>query len=494
MAPYTDDRAIVIAHQSGDAEAFNALVREYRPRLVTRAHARLRCRDAAEDAVQETLVRALRALPRFNGEYMLGPWLQRILDNVCYDESKRLGRERAKAERLSGSPDYNLFDDVSPEDDLQLDVDNTELLAAFMKLPANYQEALRLRVVDELPYPEIAAKTGVTEENARARVSRAAKTLRKALKGVLLLPLIGVVLPLIGKAAAGTALLAVVLSSAGDTPQQQFAPAIAEVVRTQEADLDAGLVTDVSNSDVAPRQGGTTEDLGVTAPAGVNSDNTSTSGISTGGTSTATDAPAAPGVVGESGENTVLGAQPGDADSPAIAQFTVGINRLEAGAPLSIVAYNLAATNVDAADSSRLSLAGAVTLRTADGFIDAAINPASQLLADPIARPAIDDQLGSGVEAMRHALSGVLVIDLPDSTVLRVELSGFVSHIGSPMMVVQGADLVVEAGFVSQVLVPTDAEVSVSEALPLTGDGSFSGAMTIDTRTGKAEIVLQRAA
>ncbi len=483
MAPYTNDRAIVIAHQSGDSEAFNALVREYRPRLVTRAHMRLRCRDAAEDAVQETLVRALRALPRFNGEYMLGPWLQRILDNVCYDESKRRSREHAKAERLSGSPDYNLFDDVRPEDDLQLDVDNSELLAAFGKLSANYQEALRLRVVDELPYPEVAARTGVTEENARARVSRASKTLRKALKGAMLLPLIGVVLPLIGKAAAGTALLAVVLSSAGDTPQQQFAPSLAEVVRTQEADL--GLANDETLSDAAPSTGGTTEDLGVAAPAGSDSNGT-TSGTSAGSDRVGT------GSLGADPGSTAEGAQAGAADPSASTQFVVGLNRLEAGAPLSIAAYNLTVTEVTGDDSSTLSLTGAVTLQTADGFIDATINPTSQLTADPIARPAIDDQLGSGVEVMRHALSGVLIIDLPDGTLLRVELSGSASHIGSPMMVVQGADLVVDADFVSQVLVSPDADVTARTAVPLTGDGSFNGAMTIDTRTGTAEIVLQR--
>ena len=89
MAIYIDDRELVAAHRAGERDAFDELVREHRRPLLAHAKNKLHCSDAAQDALQETLVRAYKALPKFNGEYRLGPWLHRIMSNVCVDEVHR---------------------------------------------------------------------------------------------------------------------------------------------------------------------------------------------------------------------------------------------------------------------------------------------------------------------------------------------------------------------------------------------------------------------
>ena len=104
MAIYVDDKELVAAHQAGDTEAFEELVREYRPTLFAHGRRKLFCDDAAEDAVQETLVRAYRALPKFNGEYRLGPWLHRIMANVCIDDVNRRRRDGEKAQKFASQP------------------------------------------------------------------------------------------------------------------------------------------------------------------------------------------------------------------------------------------------------------------------------------------------------------------------------------------------------------------------------------------------------
>ena len=58
MAIYIDDRELVAAHQAGDGEAFDELVREHRRSLLSHAKNKLHCDAASEDALQETLVRA----------------------------------------------------------------------------------------------------------------------------------------------------------------------------------------------------------------------------------------------------------------------------------------------------------------------------------------------------------------------------------------------------------------------------------------------------
>ncbi len=181
MALRLEDRDLVLAYQAGDDEAFAELVREYRPQLLGHARRKLGCPEAAEDAVQEALVRALRAMPRFNGNYLVGPWLHRILSNVCSDEGNRKRREGEKTERFA-SNDRALNPPSTIEDELGLDIDDSELADAVDNLSEQYREALMLRFVEELSYEEVAAKAGVSEENARARVSRARNAVRAALK------------------------------------------------------------------------------------------------------------------------------------------------------------------------------------------------------------------------------------------------------------------------------------------------------------------------
>ncbi len=181
MAFRLADRDLVIAYQAGDDEAFAELVREYRPQLIGHARRRLRCPDAAEDAVQEALARALRAMPRFNGNYRVGPWLHRILSNVCADEGNRRRRDDEKTERYRSNGEA-LNTPPTVEGQLGLDLDNSELAGAVEGLSEQYREALMLRFVDELSYEEIAETAGISEDNARARVSRARNAVRSALR------------------------------------------------------------------------------------------------------------------------------------------------------------------------------------------------------------------------------------------------------------------------------------------------------------------------
>lgn len=171
-----DEQAIVGSHQAGDPDAFPAIVREHYPALLARARRRLRSQDAAEDAVQETFLRAYRALPRFGGEYRLSAWLFRILDNVCADEGSRRQRTARLVDRLAAEP----TEAVEPSPEASVEPEQW-LRSIIDALPQAYRDALVLREVEGLPYSEVAAAAGISEDNARARVSRARTALRRAL-------------------------------------------------------------------------------------------------------------------------------------------------------------------------------------------------------------------------------------------------------------------------------------------------------------------------
>lgn len=170
-----DDRQLVELHKAGDEEAFTKIVTAYHRELISHARRRLHDPGAAEDAVQEALLRAFRALPRFNGEYKLGAWLHRIVENVCADEGNRRRRQGELTDRVASLP-------VTPEADVaDTAIADPDVTQALQSLSPSYREALVLRYVEGLPYREVATKTGVSEENARARAHRGRAVLRRVL-------------------------------------------------------------------------------------------------------------------------------------------------------------------------------------------------------------------------------------------------------------------------------------------------------------------------
>ena len=174
-----DERELVLSYQSGDASAFQEIVRVYREELLGHAMRRLGDRVAAEDAVQETLLRAYAALDRFNGRYELGSWLHRILANVCTDEQRRRSREAETCSRLAAVPARLV---PTPELAAEAELARRRLASAIEALPTPYRDALILRELEDLQYREVARAMGVSEDNARTRVRRA----RIALRAILL--------------------------------------------------------------------------------------------------------------------------------------------------------------------------------------------------------------------------------------------------------------------------------------------------------------------
>ena len=172
------DRRLIAAFQAGDADVFAQIVGLHRDSLAAEARRRLRSSDDAEDAVQETLLRAYLALDRFGGEYRLHAWLSRILTNVCADTGNRRAAEIRLVDRL-GPP----RDEAPPADEGIGDAERRRAVKeAVDSLPDSYRMAFVLREIEERSYAEVAEEMGISEANARARVHRARKLLARALR------------------------------------------------------------------------------------------------------------------------------------------------------------------------------------------------------------------------------------------------------------------------------------------------------------------------
>lgn len=143
-----------------------------------RAYARFLARDrsAADDLVQDTVLRALAALEQFQLGTNLKGWLFTILRNAFYEQTRRRKREIAAMERQGVNEEAQ-----APRQLNQAAL--TDLQRLLWTLPPLLREALVLVGAQELSYEEAAEICGVPVGTMKARVSRARSQLARAASG-----------------------------------------------------------------------------------------------------------------------------------------------------------------------------------------------------------------------------------------------------------------------------------------------------------------------
>jgi RNA polymerase sigma-70 factor (ECF subfamily) len=156
------DAALVRRAQKGEQYAFEQLVREHEARMYTLAARVLGSREEADDAVQEALVRAWLALPKFRGDARFSTWLYRIVVNAAHDvRSKRRDR-----------PVEEPPDPADPRDRFAEQELSGELQRALNGLDESYRVAVVLYDVLGCSYAEVAEMTGVPEGTVKSRIFR----------------------------------------------------------------------------------------------------------------------------------------------------------------------------------------------------------------------------------------------------------------------------------------------------------------------------------
>lgn len=163
-----------------DPDAFRDFYERYSEEIFGYFRRRRADRDTALELTAETFSRAWVTRQRFEDRHKgsAAPWLFGIARNVLLMSIRRGAVERRTAARLGvlDRLDLDGSADATPEPEWADGAD--ELLDS---LPLSQREALRLRVVDELTYDEVANALGTTHSAARVRVHRALVALRKRL-------------------------------------------------------------------------------------------------------------------------------------------------------------------------------------------------------------------------------------------------------------------------------------------------------------------------
>ena len=185
---FADDRELILATRQGELRAFEILVRRHQASVFNVAYRMFGNRRDAEDAAQDTFLRAFRALDTFDENRPLVPWLKRIAINVCLN---RLEKERVRpvvtaTDVKRSNQERASMDDwrharPSPEQEAVANEAAGQVRAMILRLPPPYRAVIELRHFQGLSYKEMAKTLDRSIGNVKSDLFRARKILAQML-------------------------------------------------------------------------------------------------------------------------------------------------------------------------------------------------------------------------------------------------------------------------------------------------------------------------
>jgi RNA polymerase sigma-70 factor, ECF subfamily len=168
---------LIIKCQSGDTAAFGELYELFSEKIFRFIKLKVQSQQPAEDILQETFVKAWKALPNFKVEGgNFSAWLYKIAGNSVNDYFRKLYRS---PETLELNEQIDIADPISfqEQSDLQADVQNIKTVLS--DLPVYYRQVLELRFIQDFSINETAQILGKSNLAIRLSQHRALKELRK---------------------------------------------------------------------------------------------------------------------------------------------------------------------------------------------------------------------------------------------------------------------------------------------------------------------------
>jgi RNA polymerase sigma-70 factor, ECF subfamily len=181
-APALSDPALLDRIREDPRSAFPALIQANNQRLFRIARGILRDEGEAEEAVQETYVRAFANLESFRGESSLGTWLGRILINEALKRQSRMKAATAVGnlhgetgrEAIAGWPPLQ----SNPENAAARTEIRRLVQGAIDALPPSFRVVFIMRIIEQMSIQETADLLGIAPETVKTRLHRATRRLR----------------------------------------------------------------------------------------------------------------------------------------------------------------------------------------------------------------------------------------------------------------------------------------------------------------------------
>ena len=170
-----DDRIRIVQCQTGDPEAFDAVIREHQRMIHSLCFRMTGSLADAEDVAQETFIHAYRHLGSFRAEARFSSWLYRIAVNQCLNWQDRRRRQDQLHQDWGEQ-----FGEPSGDDTGRA----AQVQAALLKLPAKQRAAVVLTTFEGLTHAEAAQALGCSETTVSWRLFAARRKLKRLLENV----------------------------------------------------------------------------------------------------------------------------------------------------------------------------------------------------------------------------------------------------------------------------------------------------------------------
>lgn len=183
LTSYTelDEHALIHRAKTGDTDAFNPLVVKYQPRIYTFIRKQVKEVETAKDLMQETWLKAFRAIDTFRADSAFSSWLYRIAENVCIDYFRKQ-QKAYDIEPLPTADERRITETHSdPCRDLERQELRVYLRAAIQRLTQTRKQVFLLYYAQDLSIKQIALRLKKSEGTIKSHLRNARLQLQEYL-------------------------------------------------------------------------------------------------------------------------------------------------------------------------------------------------------------------------------------------------------------------------------------------------------------------------
>lgn len=185
-----EDTGLVDGFLGGDMAAFDALMHRYKDRVYNVVYRYLGNHEDAAEVAQEVFVKAYHSLHTYKGQAKVYTWLYSIAANLSRNrlrDRQRKGRNMGQSlealqEAAPGAGQQYTQDNLTPRKAAEKQELETALQGCLESLPEVYRMAFVLRIVDDLPYADIADSIGCPVGTVKSRLNQARTLLKSCLQ------------------------------------------------------------------------------------------------------------------------------------------------------------------------------------------------------------------------------------------------------------------------------------------------------------------------
>lgn len=182
----TSDEDLMLQYQQGEVRAFEILLGRHRRPVFNFILRFVGDKETAEDLLQETFMRVIRGVDSYKRQAKFTTWVYTIARNLCVDQSRR--RKHRKHASLDApmdkSEESGTLLDVTPGDAMTAERQTANkqlhlrMQAAIEALPDDQREVFMMREFLDMPFSQIAAIVGISENTVKSRMRYALEKLR----------------------------------------------------------------------------------------------------------------------------------------------------------------------------------------------------------------------------------------------------------------------------------------------------------------------------